>query len=104
MFDRLLDFAIEDPRRLRDIGRGIANTGWLILMFGLAGFVATSASSVIQGIANKPAAKATLASVYPSLPTWWIPETPSGCLPAVMLVIVGWVLASLAKRIQRVYF
>jgi hypothetical protein len=42
-----------------------------------------------------------LAELYPTLPTWWIPETALGIAAAFLLVIIGAVIAHSAKKIER---
>lgn len=42
-----------------------------------------------------------IADVFPSLPTWWIPETVSGVLAVIVLGAAGLVLAYEGRRIDR---
>ncbi|VTU31712.1 hypothetical protein SRS16CHR_04934 [Variovorax sp. SRS16] len=101
MLDFLPAFCLEQPRRLLTLGRALACAGWLILFAGAIGHAATSATAAIHSIAKQAGVASTLADIYPSQPTWWVPESIVGCLPAVMLLALGLWLVSLGKQLQR---
>lgn len=103
MLDFLSEFFLIDPKRLMSLGRTMERTGWFILFFGAIGHAATSATAGFHSVAKQAGPTNALADIYPSLPTWWVPESIVGCLPALMLLALGFGLASLSKQLQRLY-
>jgi hypothetical protein len=103
MLDLLPEFFLTEPKRLLSLGRAMARTGWFILLVGAIGHAATSATAAVHSIAKQTGLATTLADIYPSLPTWWVPESIVGCLPALMLLALGFWLGSLGKQLQRLY-
>lgn len=101
MWERLEDYFLTEPERLIGLGRGLVFLGGWLILFGLAGNVVTSAANGIGIIGRHPSAVKTLADIYPSLPTWWVPESIVGALPAMMLTSIGIWFALEGKRIRR---
>lgn len=104
MYEYLPEYLLADPDRMVGLGRGLARTGSFVLMIGVIGHAATTATMVVQGIGKHAAEPQSLAMLYPSLPTWWIPESILGSLPALVLVVAGMTLAAMGKEIKRIYF
>ncbi|GAB2812303.1 hypothetical protein GCM10027276_11490 [Comamonas piscis] len=97
-------FLIADLRRLIALGRFLLRSGAFILLVGAIGNAATTASAVAMSIGKQAVGSRTLAELYPSLPTWWVPESILGCLPAMTLMIIGFSITSLSKRLKNAYF
>lgn len=104
MYEHLLEYFIGEPRRLIGLGRGLVRSGGFILLVGAIGSVGTTAIDVVQGFGKHAAMEPTLATLYPSLPTWWIPESIIGCLPAILIMTAGITVAELGKKLKRAYF
>jgi hypothetical protein len=100
----LPEYLLEEPKRMVTFGRGLVRAGGFILIAGAVGNVATAGSTAILSIAHKTASVPSLASLYPSIPTWWIPESFLGCIPAALLIVGGITLTSLGRKIQRAYY
>jgi len=73
-------------------------------VIGAIGRVAKTAVGVIQGFGKQPTVEQTLATLYPNLSTWWVPESIIGCLPAAQIVITGITLAEMDNRVLRQHF
>lgn len=95
----MFDYLLEDPRRLRQVASTLTSVGGFMLVAGMASLLVRTAAGVVQH-----AAAPALATLYPSLWTWWVPETLVGTLPALFVLGTGIWLSALARRVQRVYF
>lgn len=102
--ERTLAYFFEEPARLLGMAKTVAAVGALDLIAGAMGHVAVVADTVIQRLQSHPGADRALADIYPSLVTWWVPETIVGCIPGVALVAVDWSLAAVARQLKRAYF
>lgn len=100
MFDNVLNYFLTEPRRLESLGGTLASIGVTVILAGLLGHVAVVATGSIGSLAGPRTVK-TLAEIYPSLPTWWIPEGVVGGLPALILTASGIWLNVTGKRIRR---
>jgi hypothetical protein len=104
MFDRIYGYFLSEPRRLIGLGKNLVLTGAFILVIGAIGNVATGVGSITQGMGKQAVATRGLAELYPSIPTWWVPESIIGCLPAIVLMVIGLSIASFGKRLKNAYF
>jgi hypothetical protein len=101
MFDKVLVFFMAEPRRLESLGSTLASIGAAVILVGLFGHLAVVATGAVGGLAGHSNTVNSLAQIYPSLPTWWIPEGIVGGLPALFLVAAGIWLNVTGKRIRR---
>lgn len=104
MYEYLPEFLLSEPDRMVAIGRGMIRGGGFWLVVGAIGHFATTAMSVVQSMGHQAAVEHALAELYPSLPTWWVPESIVGCLPAALLIGAGVTLVSMGKQLKRAYF
>ncbi|QRF62826.1 hypothetical protein [Variovorax paradoxus] len=104
MFDRIYQYFLREPRRLIGLGKNLVLTSAFILLIGAIGNVATGVGSITQGMGKQVVATRALAELYPSIPTWWVPESIVGCLPAIVLMVFGLSIASLGKRLKNAHF
>ena len=104
VYEYLPEFLLSEPDLMVALGRGLTRGGGFWLIVGAIGHGATTAISVVQSMGHKAVVAHTIAELYPSLPTWWVPESIVGCLPAVLLVGAGVTLASMGKQLKRAYF
>jgi len=104
MFDRIFDFFLSEPQRLIALGRALFRTGSLVVVIGLIGHVATTATEAIHRLGSPAVVPPqSLAELYPSLWTWWVPESIVGALPALCLMGLGLWLVAFGRRINRLY-
>lgn len=93
----------EKPQRLIDSGRSLFMVGFVLLLVGLCGYMATTSVNVIvnlvPGAQIQPAK--TLAEIYPTLPTWWVPESLLGFMLALVLIVLGIAVAMTGKQYKR---
>lgn len=101
--DSVIEWFLERPHRIVDSGRYLFCTGFLLLMAGLWGYVATTSVDAVFSLAHSanPQTNKALADIYPSLPTWWIPESLFGFAISLLLIVVGLVIALVGKKYKR---
>ena len=104
MFERIYEYFLSEPRRLIGLGNNLVRTGGFLLVLGAIGHAATGAISVALSFGKQTSNPQTLADLYPSIPTWFVPESIIGCVPAVLLIVIGFSIASFGKRLKRAYF
>lgn len=102
MFDQVLGYFMTEPRRLVNLGSTLASIGAITIVIGLIAHVATTATSALGNLAGQTSAVKSLAELYPSLPTWWIPESIVGGLPAVLFATAGLWLNATGRQIRRI--
>lgn len=101
LLERLEDYFVTEPERLMGLGAALVFLGAGLILVGLVGNVVTSAANGIGIIGKHADTLKTLADIYPSIPTWWIPESIVGALPALFILIVGFLANQTGKRIRR---
>lgn len=101
MIELLIDFFIARPGRLTALGRILFHLGATTLLFALCGRIATIGVSTIQGLAGGPARDVSLALLYPTLPTWWVPEGFPGYFTCIATIALGLALVQTEKVIDR---
>lgn len=89
MFEKILDVFLEKPKRLVTLGELLITLGYWLGIAGLVGKVATTAVGTLTGMVSRSANAGTLAEIYPSLPTAWVPESALGFAFAVLILLVG---------------
>jgi hypothetical protein len=94
---------LNPPSRLKSLGQMLAwlSSAWIVVGLYLSiGRVAINALPKTKGVDVAPV---TLAAMYPSFPTWLVPESPF----AFVLLICMWALAVLmvtsARKFERVF-
>lgn len=102
MLDRVFDYFMTEPRRLVNLGSTLVSIGTFTMVIGLIANVATTTTSALGNLAGQTSALKSLAELYPSLPTWWIPESIVGGLPAVLLTAAGLWLNATGRQIRRI--
>lgn len=100
MFIRIEEYFLSEPERLIRLGGILAYLGGMLIVLALLGNVATSAIDALGSIGGHANVQKALANIYPSLPTWWIPESIIGAIPAIMMIFAGLILVQLGKRIK----
>lgn len=101
MYEMLIEFFIARPGHLSAIGRALFQASATILLVGVCGHVAITATSAIRAMAVAVPADTSLAMLYPSLPTWWVPESFLGYLACVLTAVLGQTLMQMGKAIER---
>ncbi len=101
MYEMLIEFFIVRPGRLTALGRALFQVSAMILLVGLCGRVAITATSSIRAMTVDVPPDTTLAMLYPSVPTWWVPESFLGYFACVLTAVLGLTLAQKGKTIDR---
>ena len=99
MFDRLIDYFLNEPRRLVDLGAAMVKVGGFLCIAGIAGQVVTTGVSAARSIGTHVRVEVALAEVLPDFLSWWMPEGVIGFAFAVLVLVTGLV----AVRTGRVY-
>ena len=101
MYEMLIEFYIARPGRLSALGRALFQVSAMILLVGACGHVAITATSAIRVMAVYEPTNTSLAMLYPSLPTWWVPESLLGYFACVLTAVLGLTLVQMRKVIDR---
>lgn len=101
MLDSALKYYMSEPRRLENLGSTLATVGGVIILAGLFGHLTVTATSAVGSMASQPNMVKTLSEIYPALPTWWVPESIVGALPAILLATTGTWLNMVGKKLRR---
>lgn len=96
MFERLETYFLTGPERLIQLGRTLILIGGWLILFALSGYVVTS----VANIGGHAGTVKTLADIYLSIPTWWVPESIIGVLPAAVIFAMGLWINQTGKHIQ----
>jgi hypothetical protein len=75
MYEMLIEFFVARPGRLSAMGRAVFHLSGVILLVDVCGRIATVGVSAIQGMGGTKPYETSLALLYPSLPTWWVPDS-----------------------------
>jgi hypothetical protein len=103
MLRRIIEHFLYHPRQLVKLGGHITSLGCIYSVFGFFGQVATKIPGLLSQPSKQPIADKSLADIYPTLPTWWIPESAYGWMLAVSIVAIGLWLTVIGKHLNRVY-
>lgn len=101
MFEKILDEFLENPKRMVALGEFLITLGYWLGIAGLVGKVATTAVGAISSMANRSASVGTLADIYPSLPTAWVPESVIGFVLTAVILSLGLWLKHTGKKFER---
>lgn len=101
MYEMLIEFFVARPGRLSALGRLLFQLSAMILLVGLCGRIATTGISTIQTMAGAIPRDTSLAVLYPSVPTWWVPESFLGYFACVLTAVLGLTMAQMSKAIDR---
>lgn len=100
MLDYFMTWIYADPDDAKAAGRGLIAVGAWLLCCGVLGQVLIGfQTTAISGLGLL--VPATLSTVYPDVPTWWVPESLIGALPALLLMAVGTLVVREAKEANR---
>lgn len=100
MAEWFLRLILTNPSLFKGIGNAMMSLGGFLILFGWRGH------RVLEVIDRRLARVAlegptTLAELYPTLPTWWIPETSIGFVAAFLVALLGGLLAWYSKQLER---
>jgi hypothetical protein len=102
MFSVLLDFIISEPRRVVTLGNALCRTGSFLIVAGLIGRVASVSVAVIGSLVDRQGVERSLADIYPTLLTWWVPESALGYAAGAALTLFGLTVTMTGSRWNRV--
>lgn len=100
MWDEIVEYFLSEPKRLRSLGGSLVSVGCWVAIFAAIGRVVVIANSAIP--ATRRAEPLSLDALYPSLHTWWIPETPFAAMCTLALILLGLWMSSVGKKYERV--
>ena len=101
MYDNLIVFFLRQPARLIAVGRALFHLSAMVFLAGLFGRVAVVGATAIQGIVGQKTDHIALAMLYPSLPTWWVPENVAAFGLCIVTAVAGVLLSKYGKDLIR---
>lgn len=104
MFNDFIAFYLSSPARMKFVGRLLCGVSAALIIAGMALRVPVVATEMIQAMTKTPLSNGTLASIYPSLPTWFIPESFWAYAVLMGVFGLGVYLYEFAREIDRIYF
>lgn len=104
MLNDFFAFYLSSPARMKFVGRLLCGFASTLIIAGMALRVPVVATEMIQTMTKTQLSAGTLASVYPSLPTWFIPETFWAYALLMGVFGLGVYLYEFARELDRVYF
>ena len=99
--DDIEDYFLNEPGRLRTLGRMLMRTGAILLLAGAVGRYLTASTSILAAHVRS-IEPLTLDLMFPAFPTFWIPETAPAAFLAFMLVAVGVWLDAVGRKYERI--
>lgn len=96
----ILNIFLSNHERCRSIGTYIITVSGFIGVCGLIGFAVKAVTNIT--LPGSPVhLDKQLSDIYPSLITFWIPESEAGFGMVVSAFIIGWVVVWLANELER---
>lgn len=91
---------ISRPVIIIKTGACLLSAGFFFLIVGLFNLLMKVALSPFGSL---PAGQESgLVAIFPSIPTWWIPEAAFGFGLALILIVMGYLLVHEGKKLKRV--
>lgn len=103
MYESIVEFFLTHPRRMVATGRALVTGATALVGAGLWGQAATTSVAAIYKIGGAESSPGSLAELYPSIPTWWIPESLFGYFVAGVVGAAGFVLWKAGKKYERFF-
>ena len=99
MYTNLIEFFLLKPSRLIALGRALFQFSSLVIAAGLCARITVTAAAAIQGIGGHKTSDIALAMLYPSLPTWWVPENVAAYSLCIATAFAGGLLSHYGKAL-----
>lgn len=100
MYEHILQFLLTKPQRIVQLGTTVTYVGATALLAGAIGQVFL----VATGLAMRSTASqdfGSLALLFPTLPTWWVPETSWAAGSYFVIAFFGVLLNAEGRRFQK---
>lgn len=101
MYSVLLDFISYEPRRIVALGKALYRTGSFLIVAGLIGRAARVSIAVVESLGGHQGVERSLAEIYPTLLTWWVPESALGYAAGAALMLFGLTVTMTGRRWKR---
>lgn len=102
MYEALLNYFLNPPTRLINAGKGLFLTGSGLVLAGLIFRVGPIAINSVTRLTGRATTEPQmLADMYPTIPTWWVPETGLGYTFAAVLICVGLGVVFVGSKFDR---
>ena len=101
MYEALIDYFLNKPTRLASLGLALFGAFSTLIIVGLYGRLATVGVSMMLGLGISKVADRALADVYPSFPTWFVPETAFGFTFCTVVAVVGVYMNFAGRKLER---
>lgn len=97
-------FLLNPPSRLKALGQMLAwlSSTWIIV--GLYLSIGPAVINAMPKVNGVNAAPASLAAMYPTFPTWLVPESPFAFIVLICIWALAVSMAMSAKKFERMLF
>lgn len=102
MFVNFFDLILLKPKRIALLGHCMFRFFAFLILLGMIGHAATTASSLILSMGKHTVSTSGLAELYPNLPTLFIPETFEGFAASLFMAGIGVAMVHFGNQWQRV--
>jgi len=99
MFENVFLFLINPPSRLRACGALLSGVSTVLVIFGLYLRIGIAGADIIRSMTKIKGGDMTLATLYPGLPAWFIPEST----PAFIMLLVLFGCGVYAQLVARTF-
>lgn len=101
MYEWLITWFLSRPTRIVHVGNSLSRAGMFLIVAGLLGRVATIGVSATKSMSRIETGVLLLSDLYPTVPTWWIPESIIGYGLSIILVIAGLIVVQTGREMTR---
>ena len=91
------------PSRLKAVGELLSGGSFALIVVGLYLQIGQIAVEATQSLSGNRAASTTLATLFPEVPTWFIPENLFSFVTLIFVALFGIYALIVAKKIERLF-
>jgi hypothetical protein len=96
-------FLLNPPSRLAAVGKFLSGSSFALIVVGLYLRIGQIAVEATRNLSGNQAPPATLATLFPAVPTWFIPENLFSFLTLIFIAGFGVYTSLVAKKIERLF-
>lgn len=94
-------FLLNPPSRLKAVGACLSAGSFTLIVIGLYLRIGQIAVEATQSLSGARASPTTLATLFPAVPTWFIPENLFSFVTLIFVALFGIYASIVAKKIER---
>lgn len=101
MFEETIAFLLNPPARLKALGAILSGGSVALIILGMYLRIGVIGVELIKGIAKVNVGDASLSSLYPGFPTWFIPESVPVFIFLIVIFCIGVYAQLIAKQFEQ---